>query len=127
MMCKIEIEVNNTAIGYVADRKGVLTFGLSWWEWKELFSDSDYSKENRIEDSIPYNLRREALSLKAHIEDEWYAYEGKIVAWLEELTKWSFPQIPIRICVVPFQCSQVPFPGLPFIFLGSHKRGLALS
>lgn len=31
--------------------------------------------------------------------------------------------MPIRICVVPFQCSQVPFPGLSFIFLGRIQKG----
>ena len=123
VMCKIEINVNEAAIGYVADRKGVLSFGLSWWEWKELFSDPTCSEKKCIEESVPHNLRKEALRLKTCIEDEWHTHGEKIVAWLEELTKWSFPHIPIYICVVPFQCSQVPFPGLPFIFLGHIRKG----
>lgn len=122
-MYTIKIDVNNAAIGYVADKKGVLSFGLSWGEWEELFFDVTHPEKNHIEASIPPNLKKEALDLKSCIEDEWYTHEKKVVTWLEELTKWSFPQILVHICVVPFQCSQVPFPGLPLIFLGYIAKG----
>ncbi|MBU7018882.1 MAG: hypothetical protein HXS44_15340 [Theionarchaea archaeon] len=36
----IGIDVDEGTIGYVADMKGVLSIGISWWEWKEIFLDS---------------------------------------------------------------------------------------
>lgn len=123
MTYDIQIDVDNLAIGYVADVKGTLSFGLSWWEWKELFSNVNHPDRDSIEKSIPNRLVREALEQKYCIEKEWYTQEKKVVNWLEELTGWLFPPIPVRICVVPFQCSQVPFPGLFFIFLGRIRKG----
>lgn len=122
MSYDIGIDVDEVAIGYVADMKGVLPIGLSWWEWKKIFSDSHHQR-NDIKRLIPQNLKKEAFNLKSSIKDAWCPQESKVLTWLQELTQWSLPDISIHICVVPFQCSQVPFPGLPFIFLGYIRKG----
>lgn len=122
MTYRIQIDVDDLAIGYVADLRGKLSFGLSWWEWKELFSNVNHPDRDNIEKSIPSRLTEEAFRLKGCIEDAWYTQEEKVVNWLEKLTKWPFPPVPVRICVVPFQCSRVPFPGLFIIFLGRIRK-----
>ncbi|NIQ07241.1 MAG: hypothetical protein GWO20_16385 [Candidatus Korarchaeota archaeon] len=115
--------MNNIVIGYVADEKDILSFGLSPWQWKELLTNPNHQGRDRIKESIPVYLRRDAIDLKVRIEDEWYKNQENVIKWLEELTKWPFPQTSIHICVVPFQCSRVPFPELFFIFLGHITKG----
>ncbi len=122
-MSTIQIDVDNLAIGYVADLNHALSFGLSWWQWKELFSASSSLQRNKIEELIPENLREDAIRLKMVIEEKWLSKEKLVATWLEELTRWPFPPVAVHISVVPFQCSQVPFPGLPLIMLGSIREG----
>ena len=123
----IQIQVDDLAIAYVAAIRNVFPCQLSWGEWKELFGDPANPQKMKIERSITPEQRKEALTLKSHIEASWNAEQEKVVTWLEELTGWPLPPITIRIFVVPFHCSQVPFPGLPLIVLGYIREGLALS
>jgi hypothetical protein len=118
----IQIQVDDLAIAYAVDSRRA-SLQLSWGDWRELFSDPASPQKMRVERSITSEQRERALTLKSHIEASWNAEQERVVTWLEELTGWPLPPITIRICVVPFHYSQVPFPGLPLIVLGHIREG----
>jgi len=123
MSFNIQFVVNSLAIGYAADLRGELSLGLPWAEWKEIFTAPHNLKKKHIEAMIPQSLKKEAHTLKSGIEDTWRTDENKVLNMLEKLTKWKLPDLTVRICVVPFHCSRVPFPGIPLIVLGYIRGG----
>lgn len=129
-MAKIVFEVDNLAIAYIMQLRGIKDFRISRVTWNRLLKGVYDERDKLLLKEFHVRLEEEceaARKLKVIVEKEWRRHEKNMLAWLKELTKVDFKEPTVRVCVVPFGAGQTPFKDVPLIVVGKIREGWGYS
>ena len=125
-MVTISFEVNELAIAYALQRKKCKDFGIDRVRWNRLFSGIVDRLDEPFLNRIRRNLRNEhmqAEDLKEDVEREWSRHERRVLAWLKDITRVSFKEPTVRVCIVPVAAGLTPFRDIAMMIVGKLRKG----
>ena len=125
-MVKIIFEVNKLAIAYIMQLRKIRDFRVGRKRWNRLLRGTQTEGDEFIIREVEKGLELEyaaSENLKEVVEEEWMEHERDVLAWLKELTKVTFTEPVVRLCVVPFNAGQTPFKDVPLIVVGKIREG----
>jgi len=108
-LVEIVFEVDDLAIAYIMQLRGLEDFGVSRAAWNRLLKGFRNEKDKLLLKEFGAKLRQEheaAEKLRVVVEKNWRRYEKNVLAWLKELTRVDFKEPTVRVCVVPFGAGQ---------------------